>query len=68
MAKERYVWTIKERRGLSAESTYHDRIAQSERCNLDDMKGREEGSVPPANRRLCKHCIRQLAWLRTLES
>jgi hypothetical protein len=30
-----------------------------ERCNLDDVKNRQETDFPPPDKRMCKHCQRR---------
>lgn len=46
---------------------YHDRLdGATEQCNLDQLRGREEGDTPPRARRLCKHCQRMALWRRTI--
>lgn len=43
-------------------NVYHRRDSATEKCNLDDLVGRQEGNEPPEGRELCAHCHEQGVW------
>jgi hypothetical protein len=40
-------------------NVYHDRLYDTEECNVDDIVRRQEGDEPPVGRTLCEHCQAQ---------